>query len=438
LRSFATSNASKKDESSSDQGDESLAPPPNEDAETKSPASSSSGSSSSLILLYASLAKARLSALVVSTTAAGYLAAGPHLFEPYSFTACLIGTALCSSSAAAYNQIFEINRDAKMKRTIHRPLVTGQLSISHAVIGATTWGLAGPTLLYSACGPAVAVLGVTNIILYAGIYTALKPISVTNTWVGAVVGAIPPVMGYAAAVATTSTDTTLLPVLSSLCLDPISVNLAALLYFWQLPHFMALSYMYRTDYARGGFAMLPCTDEVATANVMVRYSYYTATVPLLATLTGVTSTMFALEGLVLNGYAIAVAHQFRHERTNQNARKVFLTSLWYLPCTLMLFLLHSKTWDENYNKEREGASAVWMQQLTDQVQAIRRRGRELCLHETMAHDKASSCPIVVAEQQVVAAAAEAAVMETTATAAVSSAVVAAASTEDTMTNNVEN
>jgi heme o synthase len=378
--------------------------------------------------------------LVVSTTAAGYLAAGPHLFEPTTFTACLIGTALCSSSAAAYNQIFEIHRDAKMKRTIHRPLVTGQLSISHAMVAATTWGVAGPTLLYSACGPAVAVLGVANIILYAGIYTALKPISVTNTWVGAVVGAIPPVMGYAAAVAT-SADSTLLPMLSSLCLDPISVNLAALLYFWQLPHFMALSYMYRTDYARGGFAMLPCLDEVAAANVMVRYSYYTATVPLLASLTGVTSTMFALEGLVLNGYAIAVAHQFRHERTNQNARKVFLTSLWYLPCTLMLFLLHSKTWDENYNKEREGSSAggvVWMQQLTDHVQAIRRRGRELCLHETMAHDKATSCPIVVAEQQVAVAAAEGAVMETTAAAVVSSAVVAAASTEDTMANNVEN
>jgi heme o synthase len=335
---------------------------------------------------------------------------------------------LCSASAAAYNQIFERSQDAKMKRTFHRPLVTGQLSTANAVAAATTWGVAGPALLYMAGGGVVpAVLGTANIILYAGVYTALKPISVTNTWVGAVVGAIPPVMGYAAAVSTATTTNPVEQVLVPLstCLDPISVSLAALLYFWQLPHFMALSYMYRADYARGGFAMLPCLDEGKAADVMVRYSYYTATVPIVATLTGVTTAMFALEGLVLNGYAIAVAHQFRHDRTNQNARRVFLTSLWYLPCTLMLFLLHSKTWDEDHvvggDTERDGV----MQQIADQVQALRRRGRELCLHETMAQDKASSCPIVVAEQ-----AAEEVVIETT--------TAAAATTEGTATSRVEN
>lgn len=341
----------------------------------------------SSLSLYSDLAKARLSALVVTTTAAGYLAAGPHVFDTESFAAVLIGTGLCSSSAAAWNQIFEVKRDAKMKRTIQRSLVTGDLSIRNACVAATIWGIGGPMILYSFCGVAPAVLGVSNMVLYAGVYTALKPVSVTNTWVGAVVGAIPPIMGYAAA--------------TQVVLDPISANLGALLYLWQLPHFMALSFMYRADYARGGFAMLPCIDEAKTADVMVRYSYYTAAVPFVSTALDVTSSMFALEGLFLNGYAIAVAHRFRQDRSNQNARKVFLTSLWYLPCTLMLFLLHSKTWDETSPEEQMDESPI--RRLSNAVQFVRKRGRELCLHESIAQEKSSSCPIVVAEDAVEAA-----------------------------------
>ena len=113
--------------------------------------------------------------------------------------------------------------------------------------------------------------------------------------------------------------------------------------------------------------MLPVveSDGTQTASVIVRYAWYLSAVPVVTTLTNVTSSMFALEGLVLNGYALTVAHRFQQDRTNANARKVFLTSLWYLPCWLMLFLLHSKVWDE----EKENDPVV--QFLSDSIHLAR-------------------------------------------------------------------
>lgn len=109
------------------------------------------------------------------------------------FVHCLLGTALCSSSAAALNQLFEIQRDSRMKRTQTRPLVTGVLSTTEATTAAALWGVSGTALL-SWTDPVTTALGVGNILLYSGLYTYLKPRSVANTWVGAVVGAIPPLV----------------------------------------------------------------------------------------------------------------------------------------------------------------------------------------------------------------------------------------------------
>lgn len=323
------------------------------------------------------LSKLRLSALVVSTTAAGYLAAGP-IMDLNAFYGVLVGTGLCSSSAAAWNQILEVDRDKRMKRTLQRPLVTGSLSLDQARLLATSAGVAGTSILYTFTDPITTALGAANIGLYAGLYTYLKPRSPINTWVGAVVGAIPPVMGYTAAT-------------SGVCLDLIPISLASLLYFWQLPHFMALSYMYKLDYKRGGFQMLSLVDEPRTANVVVHYTYYLAAIPFVTTLLDVTHLMFTLEGLVLNGYAISVAHRFRNDRTNANARHVFLTSLWHLPCTLMLFLLHSKTWNEE--SRSKNAISVWIQK---QIRWARQRGRELCVHEQTKTDD-QPCPVVVVD-----------------------------------------
>jgi heme o synthase len=376
---------------------------------------------SSAITDYLDLAKARLSSLVVVTTGVGFVAAGPIGLDSTSIlVSCLVGTALCSSSAAAWNQIIERDRDKKMKRTqVKRPLVTGNLSVNAASTAACIWGIAGPTILYVGTDPVTASLGVANIVLYSGVYTAMKPYSIYNTWVGAVVGAIPPVMGWTAATAAAksigtntvaistfsvagaaSIDPSVLQLLSLVDNHIPAVLLAGTLYYWQLPHFMALSYMHRSDYKRGGFAMLPCFDEVRTSNVIVRYTWYLSTIPFLATMTHTTSSMFALEGLALNSYALYVAYKFKNEQSNNNARQVFLTSLWYLPCLLMLFLLHSKTFEEDLTNEDKQKQFLLSQAVTEYILTMRKRGRELCVHETAILESPQpkstkeSCPIV--------------------------------------------
>ncbi len=384
---------------------------------------------------YSELGKMKLSSLVVATTAAGYIAAGPIPFETNVsiFTATIIGTSFCSCCASGFNQIYEISRDQRMKRTQSRPLVTGILSPYHATIMTSLWGIMGTATLYHYTDPITTALGLGNILLYAGIYTPLKPITIYNTWIGAIVGAIPPLMGYTAATnmlhtrdadkfteAWSSSDllsaVTLSPalsteLLSSYVTDPIAISLVSTLYFWQLPHFMALSYMYRIDYKRGGFMMVPiarvsrgstnddviCDNDLGTtdntvhtdsagertAKIIVRYAWYLSMVPIFSTAMDVTSSMYLLESLVLNAYALRVAYKFRDEQTNQNARNVFLTSLWYLPCTLMLFLLHSKAWDDTVNADETNNTNRNMltEFVSEHIHAIRNKGRELCIHE---------------------------------------------------------
>jgi len=336
---------------------------------------------------FAELAKAKLSALVVSTTAAGFVAAGgPISTQLDVLAAVVLGTALCSSSAAAFNQILEVDRDRRMKRTQQRPLVSGAVTIPQAATAATIWGVAGTSLLAVGTDPVTTCLGAGNIALYAGLYTYMKTRSIYNTWVGAVVGAIPPVMGWTAAT-------------GGSLLDMEALLLGSTLYLWQMPHFFALSFMYRADYKRGDFQMVPCLEQDGerTADIIVRYAWYLSAVPLVATAMDVTSSMFALEGIALNAYALKVAHAFRNERTNANARKIFLTSLWYLPCLLMLFLLHSKVWDKE--KDKEDAIAKF---LSDHIHVIRDRGRELCLHENVVAkrvDGEKACPVSVGKAQ---------------------------------------
>eukprot|EP00536_Pseudo-nitzschia_multiseries_P003071 jgi/Psemu1/295096/fgenesh1_pm.43_\ len=338
---------------------------------------------------YLQLGKAKLSGLVVTTSLAGFVAAGGPLYEQAPLAAsCVVGTALCSFSAAAMNQIYERDRDALMKRTQQRPLVTGALTVREAKVAATAWGVGGTTLLAVGTDPVTALLGLTNIGLYAGLYTYMKPRSVYNTWVGAVVGAIPPVMGWTAAT-------------SGGLLDLDAIILGSTLYYWQLPHFFALSYMYRVDYERGGFCMLSSheVDGERTSAAILRNAAYLSAIPFVSTLAGVTSSMFALEGIALNSYALWVAYRFRRERTNANARKVFLTSLWYLPSWLVLFLLHSKVWDEDHDRD------FLRDKISDFVHSVRDEGRKLCLHERVldhsAADTAGSenaCPVALTKK----------------------------------------
>ncbi|KAH7884586.1 UbiA prenyltransferase family-domain-containing protein [Phlebopus sp. FC_14] len=237
-----------------------------------------------LLGVYAQLAKTRLTVLVVLTATSG-VALSPLPTTLPILLSTAVGTALCSASANTLNQLQEVPYDAQMARTRQRPLVRRAISPLHATGFAIFTGIAGPTLLWSMTNPLTAVLGVANIGLYAGLYTWLKRKSIFNTWVGAVVGAIPPLMGW------TACGGKLLPtdqypihvfLPSFLSQPPVDLSmidnplgalaLFMLLYSWQFPHFNSLSHIVRASYAQAGYRMLSVLSPQKNALVGLRHT----------------------------------------------------------------------------------------------------------------------------------------------------------------------
>lgn len=242
--------------------------------------------SSKLLHHYLMLSKFRLTSLVVITSMAGY-AVAPAAFDPATFVMCSIGTGLLSSAANSVNQCFEVPFDAQMARTRNRVLVKGYLTPQHAIGFALCSGVAGASLLYYGCNGLTAVLGVSNLMLYTMVYTPMKRFSIINTWVGAIVGAVPPLMGWAA------------------CAGDLGAGawvMAGLLYAWQFPHFNALSWNLRPDYSRAGYRMMAVTDPALCRRVALRYTGVLTGLCFMAPVVDVTNTWFALESVPLNGY----------------------------------------------------------------------------------------------------------------------------------------
>jgi len=331
---------------------------------------------------YLELAKFRLSALVVVTSGAGFICTGLPIDYSLLTTTCL-GTALCAASAGTFNQIIEKERDGYMKRTTHRPLPSGKMSIQQAGLFGVLTGLSGTSLLLLGTNPVVAMLGAGNIVLYSGIYTYSKRYTEWNTWIGALVGAVPPLMGWSAA---TGGD------LSSA--EPMI--LASILFLWQFPHFFALSWMHREDYSRGQFQMVSCNDPAGTrtSRVILEYSTYLAALPIMTSISGHTSYMFAFEGLCMNAYLLYLCSKFHRDRTNANARRVFLCSLWYLPLLLTCFIFHSSVWDS-----ADIEDTLNIDELKGSIIAIKAKLRGLCIHEAI-HSSSDLCPKVVSDKVV--------------------------------------
>lgn len=317
--------------------------------------------------MYAELSKARLSALVVLTAGAGYAAAGSAAMDPCTFLCLATGTTFAAGSANTYNQWIERERDKTMKRTCDRPLPSGRISANEAL----GWGVFSTTssmcLLLGGTNPMTAGLGAFTIGLYALPYTLSKPHTEWNTWTGAVVGAIPPVMGWTAAGG------------DLLAVEPLL--LSSSLFLWQFPHFFSLAWIHRKDYTRGGHKMVPVNDPDGSRTGALVFNYAVAMLPLplLAAHWDATSYMFALEGCAINAYTVYLAHGFKQDRTNDNARKVFRASLWYLPLTLGLFLFHRKYPE---GQEEKGV-----------LESAKSTMSKLCPHEALA-DAGKLCPKV--------------------------------------------
>ncbi len=275
----------------------------------------------SWVAVYADLFKARLTLLVLLTTMVGFYIGFRGAIDYLLMFHTLCGTALLASGAAALNQLFERQYDARMRRTQDRPLPSGRLqprTVLRVGVAAATVGVLQLAFLVNLT---TAVLGVVSLITYVFIYTPLKRVTWMNTLVGAFPGALPPLMGWTAARGDISLA---------------GLSLFAVLAFWQLPHFFAIAWMYRGEYAKAGFKMLPAVDPDGqrTARQAVGHAVALAGVSLSPFFFGLAGSLYLVSALVFGGAFVWCALQFSRCLTVNRARLLFFASIVYLPLLL--------------------------------------------------------------------------------------------------------
>ena len=280
----------------------------------------------SAFAVFSDLVKARLTALVLITTLVGFYAGSSSPVNYWTMLHALLGTALLACGASALNQLLERKLDARMRRTEDRPLPSGRLSPDAVLIigvGLSIVGLLDLTLFVNKL---TGMLGAATLGSYVFIYTPLKRVTTLNTLVGAIPGAIPPLMGWTSATGEISAA---------------GWSLFAILFLWQLPHFMAIAWLYREDYARAGFKMLPIIDPDGrkTAAQAVCHSLGLIPVSLFPSLLGVTGVVYFSAALVLGAAFLFFAIQFLRHLTAERARHLFLASIVYLPVLLGILVL---------------------------------------------------------------------------------------------------
>ena len=279
----------------------------------------------SLLSRYMELTKARLSALVLFTAAVGYVMAAPSPVDWIRFIWVIIGVGLSAGAANAFNQVIEAHRDARMQRTRNRPVPSGRLSARHGFFAALAMAYVGVLSLALFVNVIAAALSLLTIVIYVLLYTPLKVRTTLNTWIGAICGALPPMIGWVAARGQ---------------LDAGAWVLGALLFVWQLPHFLALAWLYRADYERGGYRMLPSADPSGqlTGKVCVYTSLILLPTTLSAAMVGLTGWLFAIGAIGLGIWMLRLALRFARQRDETTARQAFIGSIVYLPLVLAAML----------------------------------------------------------------------------------------------------
>ncbi len=275
---------------------------------------------------FCELIKARLTTLVLVTTLAGFYLGWQGPMDYARLLNTLLGTALVAAGAAALNELIERDADARMKRTEDRPLPSGRMQPDTALIIGFVLSVSGMAYLALLVNATSAALAALTLATYVFAYTPLKRVSSLNTIVGAIPGALPPVIGWAAARGEIGADAWVL---------------FAILFCWQMPHFLAIAWMYREDYARGGFIMLPNVDSDggATGRQAVSYAASLLLVSLLPAITGLAGAWYFGGAFALGFWMVYRAVRMQREATRPNARQLFLTSIIYLPLLLGLLAL---------------------------------------------------------------------------------------------------
>jgi heme o synthase len=265
---------------------------------------------------YLELSKARIVAMVLITTAAGYAFGAPHI-DVVLLIHALIGTALVAAGTNALNEYVERDLDAKMRRTQHRPLPAGRITPRAALLFASAISIVGTVYLGIFVNYLTAYLGAFTLVTYIFIYTPLKRISPACTPIGAIPGAVPALMGWTAAT------------------DALNVGgwiAFGIVFLWQLPHFMAISWIYREDYGRAGFAMLSVRDEDGSATAHQALYYSVA----LLVLSAFAFQNARIVGMLAAGMLVAASVVFLRNRTARTARQLFMTSNVYLLVAMLL------------------------------------------------------------------------------------------------------
>jgi heme o synthase len=288
---------------------------------------------------YIELTKPRITWLILMSTAVGYFfglkgdfdnaasfARATGAFDWSLLLNTLIGTGLIASGTAALNQWYEREADRKMRRTAARPLPSGKMTARRALIFGIVVAAAGFADLAIGANLLAALLGLFTLGSYLFIYTPLKQRSHLSTVIGALPGAMPPLMGYAA---------------SHGSLTPEAWTLFAILFIWQFPHFLAIAWMYREDYARAGIRMLPVVepDGMSTGRQIILYASTLIPVSLFPVLLGMSGRIYLIGALLLGGWFLYTGVRVAFDLTNVRARRVLLASIIYLPAIygLMVF-----------------------------------------------------------------------------------------------------
>jgi protoheme IX farnesyltransferase len=272
------------------------------------------------------MTKPGITLMVVLTAGMGYLLAEAGAFSFWLLVYTLVGTGLVSGGASVLNQVLERDTDALMRRTADRALPAGRMDPDTALLYGVLLSVTGLLVLALAVNLLTALLGAVALTGYVFVYTPMKRVSSLNTVVGAVPGAIPPMMGWSAVRGE---------------LDLAAWVLFGILFLWQLPHFLAIAWLCQDDYRAGGFPMLPVLDPEGTRTARQSVLYAAALVPvsLLPTLLGLLGSAYFAGALALGLIYLGFAFGFARTRSNPGARRLMLASLLYFPALLLVMLL---------------------------------------------------------------------------------------------------
>ena len=276
---------------------------------------------------YVALAKPRIVLMVLVTVGVGFLLGARGSAHPATLTLTLLGTALVAAGASTLNQWMERACDARMRRTAHRVLPTGRAGPFEAATLGILQSLAGTVVLLLGANLLAAAVAVVTLLVYVLVYTPLKPWTTLNTVIGAVPGALPPVIGWAAATGTLGIE---------------AWTLFLIVFLWQFPHFLAIAWIYREDYARGGLKMLPEVDPQGFLTGHQATTYALALLPasLLPTAVGLAGPFYFVGALFLSLFYLKAAARFWISVSESTARRLLRASFLYLPAVLLLLVLN--------------------------------------------------------------------------------------------------